>query len=67
MYYEKWEYEFFKYYALLLFFFRSRLSLMTKSNPTKKQIDVENQAVLKHGLAQKLTEEGKVYRYKLQR
>ena len=36
---------------------------MVKNNPTKKQIDAEMQATLKHGPAWKL----KVYRYKLQR
>ena len=38
---------------------------MAKNNPTKKQIDVENRASLKHGPAKKLTEECKVYRYKI--
>ena len=41
--------EFFEYYALLLFFIRSYLAIMAKSNPTEKQIDVEFQATLKHG------------------
>ena len=38
---------------------------MAKNNPTEKQIDVEIQATLKHRLAWKLTEECKVYRYKI--
>ena len=38
---------------------------MAKNNPTKKQIDVENRASLKHGPAKKVTEECKVYRYKI--
>ena len=38
---------------------------MAKNNPTEKQIDVEIQAKLKHRLAWKLTEECKVYRYKI--
>ena len=37
---------------------------MAKNNPTEKQIDVETQVTLKHGPAWKLTEKGKVYRYK---
>ena len=40
---------------------------MAKNNPTEKQIDVEIQPTLKHGSAWKLTEECKVYHYKLQR
>ena len=55
----------FEYYALLLFFFKSCLAVMAKNNPTEKQIDVEIQATLKHGPAWKLTEECKVYRYKI--
>ena len=38
---------------------------MAKNNPTEKQIDVEIQATLKHRPAWKLTEECKVYRYKI--
>ena len=38
---------------------------MTKNNPTEKQIDVEIQAKMKHRPAWKLTEECKVYRYKI--
>ena len=38
---------------------------MAKNNPTEKQIDVEIQATLKHGPAPKLTEECKVYRFKI--
>ena len=55
----------FECYALLLFFFKSCLAVMAKNNPTEKQIDVEIQATLKHGPAWKLTEECKVYRYKI--
>ena len=40
---------------------------MAKNTSTEKQIHVEIQATLKHSPAQKLTEECKVYRYKLQR
>ena len=32
----KCQYEFFEYYALLLFFFRSCLAVVAKNNPTKK-------------------------------
>ena len=38
---------------------------MARNNQTKKQIDVETQATLKHRPAWKLTEEYKVYRYKI--
>ena len=38
---------------------------MAKNNPTKKQIDVEIQVTLKHSRAWKLTEECKIYRYKI--
>ena len=38
---------------------------MAKNNPTEKQIDVETQAILKHRPAWKLTEECKVYHYKI--
>ena len=38
---------------------------MAKNNPTKKQIDVEIQATLKHRPASKLTEKWKVYCYKI--
>ena len=56
---------FFEYYALFLSFFRSCLAVMAKNNPTEKQIDVETQATLKQRPAWKLTEECKVYRYKI--
>ena len=39
---------------------------MDKTKPTEKQIDVDIQATLKHRPVWKLTEECKVYRYKLQ-
>ena len=58
------EYEFFEYYALLLFFFRIGLEV-PKNNPTKKQIDAEIQATLKHAPAWKLTE-GKMQSLSLQ-
>ena len=48
---------FFKYYALLLFFFRTALQDMAKNNPTEKQMNAEIQATLKHAPAWKLTEE----------
>ena len=48
IYYEKCEYDFFEYYALLLLFFRNCLA---KNNPTEKQIDAEMQTTLKHGPA----------------
>ena len=35
------EYEFFEYYAMLSFFFRSVLQAMAKNNPTKKQIEAK--------------------------
>ena len=38
---------------------------MAKNNPAEKQIDVEIQLTLKHRSAWKLTEECKVYRYKI--
>ena len=38
---------------------------MAKDNPTEKQIDVETQTTLKYRPAWKLTEEYKVYRYKI--
>ena len=38
---------------------------MAKNNLTEKQIDAEIQATLKHRSAWKLTEESKVYRYKI--
>ena len=38
---------------------------MAKNNPTEKLIDVGTQATLKHRPAWKLTEECKVYRYKI--
>ena len=38
---------------------------MAKNNPTEKQIGVEIQKTLKHRLLRKLTEECKVYRYKI--
>ena len=38
---------------------------MAKINPTAKQVDVGIQATLTHGPAWKLTEECKVYRYKI--
>ena len=38
---------------------------MARNNPTEKQINVETQATLKHKPAWKLTEESKVYRYKI--
>ena len=47
IYCEKCEFEFFEYYALFLPFFRSCHAVMTKNNPTEKQIDVETQATLK--------------------
>ena len=53
--------------AFLLFFFRSSLGVLAKNNLAEKQIDVEIQVTWKHGPAWKLTEECKVYRYKLQR
>ena len=40
---------------------------MAKNNPTKKQIDVETQATLKHRSAWKLREECKFYRYKIEK
>ena len=40
---------------------------VAKNNRTKKQIDAEGQTTLKHAPAWKLTEECKVYGYKLQR
>ena len=51
--------------CLILSFFRSCFAVMAKNNPTEKQIDVQNQATLKHRPAWKLTEECKVYRYKI--
>ena len=56
---------FFEYYTLLLFFFGSCLAIMDKNNPTEKQIDVQIRVILNHAVAQKLTEECKVYLYKL--
>ena len=38
---------------------------MAKNNQTEKQIEVDIQATLKHRPAWKLTEECKVYRYKI--
>ena len=40
---------------------------MAKDNLIEKQIDVEIQATLKHRPAWKLTEECKVYRYKIEK
>ena len=67
IYCEKCEYEFFEYYALLIFFFRSILAVRAKNIPIKKQFDVEIQPTLKHEPAWKLIEEYKADRYKLRR
>ena len=40
---------------------------MAKNNPTEKQIKVEIQATSKHAPAWRLTEEYKVYRYKIEK
>ena len=50
---------------MLCYYFSLEAALqgMAKNNPTKKQIDVEMEAILMQGPAWKL----KVYRYKLQR
>ena len=42
--------------VLLLFFFRNVFQRMDKSNPTRKQIDAEIQATLRHAAAWILTE-----------
>ena len=51
IYCENWEYEFFEYYALLLFFLEAILQGVAKNKPTEKQVDAENQMTLKHAPA----------------
>ena len=52
---------------MLYNYFSLEAALLTwlKTTQPKKQIDVEIQATLKHRPASKLTEECKVYRYKI--
>ena len=45
---DKYEYEVFWDYALLLFFLEAVLQDMAKNNPTKKELDAEIQVTLKH-------------------
>ena len=51
IYCENWEYEFFEYYALLLFFLEAILQGVAKNKPIEKQVDAENQMTLKHAPA----------------
>ena len=52
---------------MLCYYFSLEAVLLSwlKITLPKKQVDVENRATLKHGPAKKLTEECKVYRYKI--
>ena len=54
IYCEKCGYEFFEYYALLLFFFRRCLAVMAKNNPTEKKIEAWA-SVKTHRRGQKLS------------
>ena len=56
------------FFNIMLYnYFSLEAALLTwlKTTQPKKQIDVEIQATLKHRPASKLTEECKVYRYKI--